>query len=465
MNQIKISDHFNFRKIFKFTLSPILMMIFMSIYSVVDGFFVSNYASKEAFAGVNLIFPVIMILAGIGFMFGTGGSAFVATLLGRKEEEKARRAFSMVVFTSLVIGIVVSTIMYFLVEPIVNKMASFNSNTSKSMIDNATLYGKIMIAGEAIYILQNTFQPFFSTAEKPIAGFIFTLIAGLSNMLLDYIFIGVLKYGVVGAAIASLVGMFIGSVGPFIYFTFNRKNIICLIRPEFNFKDLFKIMGNGSSEFFSNISQSIVSIVFNIQLLRYIGEDGISAYGIIMYVSFVFSAIFIGYSLGIAPIVSYNYGCNNKKELTSLLKKSLIIISITGILMFILSEVLSRPFSALFSSGSKQLEDIATNAMMIYSFAYIFMGFSMFGSSFFTALNNGLISVLISLLRTLLFQLVSVYVFPLFMSVNGIWSSIVFAELASFILTFIFLFTFKNKYGYLSNDKVIKDYLLKNIDK
>lgn len=463
MNKIRISDHFNFRKILKFTLSPVLMMVFMSIYSVVDGFFISNYASKEAFAGVNLIFPVIMILAGIGFMFGTGGSAFVATLLGRKEEEKAKHAFSMVVFSSLVIGIIVSVIMYFLVEPIVNKMASFNSNTSKSMIDNAILYGKIMIAGETIYILQNTFQPFFSTAEKPNIGFMFTLIAGLTNMLFDYIFIGVLNYGVIGAAVASLMGMFIGSVGPFLYFLLNRKNSLYLIRPEFNFKDLFKIMGNGSSEFFSNISQSIVSIIFNIQLLRYIGEDGISAYGIIMYVSFVFSAIFIGYSLGIAPVISYNYGSNNKKELTSLFKKSLIIISIAGILMLVLAESLSRPFSKLFSSGSNQLEDIATKAMMIYSLAYIFMGFSMFGSSFFTALNNGLISILISLLRTLLFQLVAVYIFPLFMGVNGIWYSIVFAELASFVLTFIFLIAFKNKYGYLSKNSDLKKYLVMNI--
>ena len=453
MTKIRISDHFSFGNILKFTIAPISMMIFASIYSVVDGFFISNFASKEAFTAVNLIFPVIMIVAGVGFMFGTGGSAFVAALFGKKEDEKARKAFSMVVYSAFILGVVLSIAIFFLVEPIVNAFASVNETTSQSTIDNAILYGRIMIAGECLYILQNTFQPFFSVAEKPGMGFLFTLIAGITNMLFDYIFIGVLKFGVAGAASASLMGMAVGSVGPLLYFAVNKKNQIYLGKPEWNFGDLFKVLGNGSSEFVSNISSSIISMVFNIQLLKYIGEDGVSAYGIIMYVSFVFAAIFIGYSIGISPVVSYNYGAENKKELTSLFKKSAMLLSIAGVSMLVLSELLAKPFSTIFSSGSSTLEEIATNAMRIYSLSYLFMGFSIFGSSFFTALNNGLVSAIISLARTLGFQLVSVLVFPLLMGVNGIWWSMVFAEVGSFIMSWIFILTNQDKYGYFSKEK------------
>lgn len=453
MTKIRISDHFSFGNILKFTIAPISMMIFASIYSVVDGFFISNFASKEAFTAVNLIFPVIMIVAGVGFMLGTGGSAFVAALFGKKEDEKARKAFSMVVYSAFILGLALSIVMFFLVEPIVNAFASVNETTSESTIDNAILYGRIMIAGECLYILQNTFQPFFSVAEKPGMGFLFTLIAGITNMLFDYIFIGMLKFGVIGAASASLMGMAVGSVGPLLYFAFNKKNQIYLGKPEWNFGDLFKVLGNGSSEFISNISSSIISMVFNIQLLKYIGEEGVSAYGIIMYVSFVFAAIFIGYSIGISPVVSYNYGAENKKELTSLFKKSAILLSVTGVSMLVLSELLAKPFSTIFSSGSSTLEEIATNAMRIYSLSYLFMGFSIFGSSFFTALNNGLVSAIISLARTLGFQLVSVLVFPLLMGVNGIWWSMVFAEVGSFIMSWIFILASQNKYGYFSKEK------------
>lgn len=450
MNRIHISEHFNFKKIIRFTFAPICMMIFMSIYSIVDGFFLSNFASKEAFTAVNLIFPVIMVIAALGFMFGTGGSAFIGTLLGKKEDEKARRTFSMIIYSSLIIGVFFSICFYFLIEPIVKAMASVNNETSIETIKHAITYGKIMIVGEIFYILQNAFQPFFSTAEKPGIGFIFTLAAGLTNILFDYIYIGVLNLGVVGAAIASIMGMVVASVGPLIYFSLNKNNNIYLTKFKFCIKDLLTIIANGSSEFLSNISTSIVSIIFNIQLLKYLGEAGVSAYGIIMYVSFVFAAIFIGYSIGVSPIISYNYGAKNKKELSSLYKKSLIFMLVTGASMVLLSETFSSPFSSLFASGSLELEKLATKAMRIYSVCYIFMGFSMFGSSSFTALNNGLISAIISTSRTLIFQLISIFVLPLIFGVDGLWWSMVFAEFCVFVLTIIFWLSYKNKYGYFN---------------
>lgn len=444
---VRISDHFTFKRIFKMTIAPILMMVFSSLYSVVDGFFVSNFAGKNAFTAVNLIFPVIMIVAGIGFMFGTGGSAFVSALLGKKEEEKAQKAFSMTIYFAFLFGLVLSMIIFFCIDPIVHGLASINESTSEETIQSAILYGRIMMAGECFYILQNAFQSFFSVAEKPALGFIFTLFAGLANMFFDFLFVGVLKLGISGAAAASLIGMAVGSIGPFLYFTINRKNLIHLGRPEANIKDLLQIMSNGSSEFISNISTSIVSMVFNIQLLRLLGENGVSAYGIIMYVSFIFMAIFLGYSIGMAPAVGYNYGANNKAELKNILRKSLLIIGITGGVMVGLSEAMAIPFSRIFSSGSEELQQVASTAMRIYSISYLFCGFSIYGSSFFTALNNGMISALISILRTLGFQLVSVIILPLTIGVNGIWLSMVVAEICSFFMTIIFLLIKKKRYS------------------
>lgn len=445
---VRISDHFTFKCIFKMTIAPILMMVFSSLYSVVDGFFVSNFAGKNAFTAVNLIFPVIMIVAGIGFMFGTGGSAFVSALLGKKEEEKAQKAFSMTIYFAFLFGLVLSMIIFFCIDPIVHGLASINESTSEETIQSAILYGRIMMAGECFYILQNAFQSFFSVAEKPALGFIFTLFAGLANMFFDFLFVGVLKLGISGAAAASLIGMAVGSIGPFLYFTINRKNFIHLGRPEANIKDLLQIMSNGSSEFISNISTSIVSMVFNIQLLRLLGENGVSAYGIIMYVSFIFMAIFLGYSIGMAPAVGYNYGANNKAELKNILRKGLLIIGITGGVMVGLSEAMAIPFSRIFSSGSEELQQVASTAMRIYSISYLFCGFSIYGSSFFTALNNGMISALISILRTLGFQLVSVIILPLTIGVNGIWLSMVVAEIGSFFMTIIFLLIKKKRYSY-----------------
>lgn len=445
---VRISDHFTFKRIFKMTIAPILMMVFSSLYSVVDGFFVSNFAGKNAFTAVNLIFPVIMIVAGIGFMFGTGGSAFVSALLGKKEEEKAQKAFSMTIYFAFLFGLVLSMIIFFCIDPIVHGLASINESTSEETIQSAILYGRIMMAGECFYILQNAFQSFFSVAEKPALGFIFTLFAGLANMFFDFLFVGVLKLGISGAAAASLIGMAVGSIGPFLYFTINRKNLIHLGRPEANIKDLLQIMSNGSSEFISNISTSIVSMVFNIQLLRLLGENGVSAYGIIMYVSFIFMAIFLGYSIGMAPAVGYNYGANNKAELKNILRKGLLIIGITGGVMVGLSEAMAIPFSRIFSSGSEELQQVASTAMRIYSISYLFCGFSIYGSSFFTALNNGMISALISILRTLGFQLVSVIILPLAIGVNGIWLSMVVAEIGSFFMTIIFLLIKKKRYSY-----------------
>ena len=446
---IHLSDHFTFKKIFRFTLAPILMMLFTSIYWIVDGFFISNYVGTSAFAGVNLIFPVIMVVACLGFMFGAGGAALVSKRLGEGDVDRANKTFSLITYTAFAVGLISSIVFFFLVKPIAQGFASINSiNTTEEMINDATTYGRIMIAGVSIYVMQVYFHPFFSVNEKSMYGFLFTLASGLLNMILDSLLIGSFKLGVVGAAIASLSGMALGSIGPFLYFKFSNKNLIKLGKTRFNFKDIWQSVTNGCSEFVSNVSGSIINIVLNIQLLKYIGEDGVSAYGVIAYVCFVFFAIFIGYSVGIAPVIGYNLGAQNKEELTNVLRKSFIIIFGVGLVMAGLSISLASPIAYIFTNSSSELHKLSTRAMMIYSACYLFTGFSMFGSSFFTALNNGIISAIISVCRTMVFQLVTVFVLPLIIGVDGIWISIIIAEFLAASMTVILIMVFEKRYGY-----------------
>ena len=444
---IHLSDHFTYKKIFKFTISPILMMLITSIYWIVDGFFISNFAGSSEFAGVNLIFPIVMIVACVGFMFGSGGAALVSKKLGELDNEGANKTFSLITYTTLTVGIILTFVFVFSVRPIAQLFALINSvETTEAMINSATTYGQIMIGGVSLYIMQVYFHPFFSVNEKSYVGFLFTLVSGLTNMALDALLIP--KFGVVGAASASLSGMVISAVGPFIYFRFNKKNLIRLGMPKWNIKDITKSITNGSSEFVSNISGSVVTTVTNIQLLKYAGENGVSAYGVIAYVCFVFFSLFIGYSSGIAPVIAYNYGSKNSNELSNVLRKSMIIISITGVLMTVLSASLARPLSAIFVSNYPDLLELTTQAMRIYSLCYLFVGFSIFGSAFFTALNNGIISAIISFCRTLVFQISFVFLLPLAFGVDGIWISIIAAEFLAIVMVFIFIFAKRKKYGY-----------------
>lgn len=448
MTKVHISDHFTFKNIFKATIFPIVMMVFTSLYVIVDGIFIANFASNNAFAAVNLVFPFIMIIGGFGFMMGTGGTALVSKLLGEGQKEKANRVFSLIIYGTLGLGVLFSIAGFFLVPILVRGAAGVNESASQEMIDEAILYGRILMSCQFIYIMQNTFQSFFMVAEKTKLGFCFVLGGGISNMILDAIFIGVLKWGVVGAACATIAGYVIAGIGPLIYFIFQRKGNIYLEKPDLEIKNYFKSAYNGISEFVSNISMNVVAIIYNIQLLKMYGEDGVSAYGIIMYLSFVFVAIFIGYSLGMAPPVGYNYGAKNKEEMHNILHKSLAIIAVIGVVMAIISFFTARLFSNVFAHGNEELAALATYAMRIYSIAFLACGFSIYISSFFTALNNGTISGALSFSRTFLFQVLFGLTFPLLLPRESIWWAIASAEVVSVFASFTFLMVNKKKYGY-----------------
>jgi putative MATE family efflux protein len=448
MPKVDLSEHFTAKRIFYATIGPIMMVVFSSIYSIIDGLFLSRYGGEGAFSGINLIFPLIMIFGSLGFLFGTGGSATVGKVLGEKDPEKASKIFSMVIYASIVTGVIVSILSFFLVEPVVNAMAKVTANASEAMKEKAVLYGRILSGGLLLYVLQNVFQSFFSTAEKPLTGFFFTFAAGVTNIVFDAIFIVGLGYGVMGAAAATLMGEAVGGVLPLFYFRFKKDLPFHLGRASFSWKALLKIMGNGSSEFVSNTASSIVGICYNAQLLAYVGEDGISAYAVSMYAGYVFMAIFMGYSVGLAPAIAYNYGAQNKKELKNLLDRSLINLAVMGVAMFVLCEALAVPLASMFAGDNEQLRALSLTSIRIYAFVFLIVGISIFGSAFFTALSNGAVSAVISIARTLCFELVFVYTLPLAWGVNGIFSAAVFAELGSALLTAFFLIYKQKKYGY-----------------
>ena len=434
---IRLSDHFSLRRLLRYALPSIAMMIFSSIYGIVDGFFVSNYVGKMAFTAVNLIYPFLIILGSIGFMFGTGGAALISKTMGEKNIKKAKETFSLIIFTSVVLGII-----------FLPQIASLLGAKDEVLTD-CILYGKIILISLPFYILQYEFQCLFSTAGKPKFGLIVTVISGISNIIFDYLLVVVFSLGLFGAAIATMISQIVGGVIPLIYFFSKNKSLLHFVKFKFDIKSLLKVCSNGSSEFLSNVSSSLISILYNLQLLKYAGENGVAAYGVLMYVSMIFQAIFIGYSIGVSPIVGYHYGAKNTSELKNVFTKSMIVIFITAIIMFICGELLSEPISRIFVNYDDELLQITKNAFRIFSFSFLLSGMSIYGSSFFTSLNNGLISALISFLRTIVFQASAVMILPIFLKLNGIWLSIVVAELMSFIITFTFLIMKRKKYQYI----------------
>jgi putative MATE family efflux protein len=441
---ISLSEHFGYGKLLRFTLPSVGMMIMTSVYGVVDGYFVSNYVGLTPFAAVNLIMPFLMILGGTGFMFGSGGSALIAKALGEGKKELANKTFSLLVYSDAVLGVIFSVFGIAVLRPV-----SALLGAEGELLENCVRYGRIYLASMPFYLLQYTFQSFFIAAEKPRMGLWVTIAAGVTNIALDALFVAVFEWGLEGAASATAISITVGGVIPLIYFFRKNTSLFRLGKTRFDGKALLKTCTNGSSELMSNISMSIVNMLYNFQLNKYAGENGIAAYGVMMYVNLVFLAIFIGYSVGTAPIISYHYGAENKDELKSLLKKSGVIIWISSVAMIITAQLLAYPLAKIFVGYDEALMKLTLDGFRIFSVSFLFAGTAIFGSSFFTALNDGLTSALISFLRTLVFQTAAVLILPVFFDVDGVWFSVAAAEFTAAAVTMAFIFGKKKKYGYL----------------
>ena len=441
--KIQLSEHFTYSKLLRFTFPSIIMMIFTSIYSVIDGLFVSNFAGKTALAAINIIYPFIMAVGALGFMMGTGGSALVGRLLGEGEKEKANKTFSLIVYTTAIAGILLSALAFLLV-PTVSRLFG----ASGQLLDYCILYGRICFLSMPCFMLQNVFQCFFITAEKPRLGLDVVLSAGITNMVLDFLFVAVFGLGLKGAAIATVCGEIIGGLVPILYFAGRNHSLLRLGRTSFDAGSILKTCTNGSSELMTELSSSVVTVLYNTQLMRIAGENGVAAYSTIMYVNFIFVAIFLGYSLGSAPIISFHYGAGNHDELKNMRKKSLRLIAVWGIGMTIISHIFALPFARFFVGYDSELLAMTIHGFRIYAFVYLLNGFNIFGSSFFTALNNGMASATISFLRTLVFEVICILLLPVFFGIDGIWSAVLVAEALALCVTSFFLITKRSRYHY-----------------
>ena len=442
--KIKLSDHFTYSKLLRFVFPSIIMMVFTSIYGVVDGLFVSNFAGKTAFASINLVMPFVMILGGIGFMIGTGGTALVSKVLGEGRKEKANEIFTMMIIFTLLLGALLSVIGV-ISMPWVSKFLG----ATEEMMADCVIYGRIVTGFTVAFMLQNVFQSFLIAAEKPKLGLLATVLAGIANMALDAIFIIVFKWGVAGAAIATGLSQCVGGIFPLIYFLRKNSSLLRLTKTKLEIKPILNACGNGSSELMSNISSSVVSMIYNFQLMKYVGEDGVSAYGVLMYVQFIFVAIYIGYAIGCAPITGYHFGARNHNELKNMLRKSSFLSAVSGVVLTILAIALSSPLAKIFVGYDEELYELTRHAFRLFAYSFLLAGFNIFTSSFFTALNNGAVSAAISFMRTLIFQTSSVLILPMFLGVDGIWWAITVAEFFAFILSLTFLFAKRKKYHYM----------------
>lgn len=440
---ISLSEHFTYKKLIRFVLPCVIMMMVTSVYSIVDGFFVSNFVGKNSFAAVNLVMPVLMALGSFGFMIGTGGSALVAFTLGEGKKEKATQIFTMLVMVIVVVGIALSVIGFLFMEQIAILLGA-----SELILEDCILYGRILLLANVFFMLQNSYQSFFVVAERPKMGLIISIATGITNIVLDFLLVYELRWGIAGAAIATAISQMLGGIIPTIFFIRKNSTPLRFVKTRLDWNSLWKACINGSSEMLTNLSASVVGILYNFQLMKIAAEDGVAAYGVIMYVSFIFMALYFGYAIGCGPLVGYHYGAGNRKELKSILKKSLMITLFIAIAMTLCGELLSTPLAKIFVGYDERLCEMTSRGMRFYAISFLFCGFNIFGSAFFTGLNNGIVSAIISFLRTLVFQIAAIFILPLLFQLDGVWMAIVVAEALTLIVTIILFLTNKKKYQY-----------------
>ena len=440
---IQLSDHFDFKRLFRFTLPSIIMMLFTSVYSMVDGFFISNFVGITPFAAINLVIPFTMILAAFGFMFGAGGSALVSATLGANQKDRANRIFSMLTYTTVIVSIALTVLGIVFLEPI-----SIWMGADAELLPYCITYGRILLLALPGFMLQIMFQSFLITAERPTLGLWVTVLAGITNMVLDFLFILVFQWGITGAALATGISQCVGGIVPLIYFARPNTSLLQLGKAGFDWKALFHACTNGLSELVTNISMSVVAILYNFQLMKFAGENGVAAYGAVMYVGFVFAAVFIGYSIGVTPVIGFHYGAQNHDELGSLFRKSNVLVISASTVLAVAAFFLAKPLATMFVSKDAALLEMTIAAFRYYALSVLFSGFSIFGSAFFTALNNGVVSATISFLRTLVFQIAAVLLLPIFFDLNGVWYSLFVAEILAALVTAVLYRIQRRKYHY-----------------
>ena len=440
-----MEGHYGYRRILKEMWPMVLMLMVTSVYSIVDGWFISNFAGSTAFAAMNIIWPAIAIISALGLMVGAGGSALVSKTFGEGDDERANHIFTMLIKLTFIAGAVISAALFVVMKPLAAALGA-----EGEMVRYAVIYGRILTAALPVYMLQMAMQPFYMVAGRPELGTITSIACGLTNIALDALFVAGLGWGLTGAAVATAASFIVGGCIPAAFFASKRNKtpLRFLKDSRYEWPAIGQSLSNGLSEFVGNISFNIVGICYNLQLMKYIGENGVSAYGVLMYVGFIFGSVFIGYNMGISQVISYKYGAGDKAELRSLLRKSCALVAVAGIVITATVELLAPLLSRLFVGYYPALRDLTTYALHIYMISFLICGFNMFASAWFTALNNGPVSAVISFTRTLVFELGCVFILPLLFGIDGIWVAVNVAEVLALILSAALVLGFRKRYGY-----------------
>lgn len=441
--RIRLSDHFTYGRLLRFVAPTIAMMIVTSIYGIVDGLFISNVVGKSAFASVNLIMPFLMALSAFGFMLGTGGSALVSKTLGEGDRDRANGYFSMLTGVTAVGGAVLSALGFVFMRQISERLGA-----SEQMLGNCVLYGRTVVIAGPFYLLQSAFQSFFVVAEKPRLGLAVSVLAGVCNIVLDFLMVYVFRMGVFGAALATAISQALAAAFALVYFLRANDSLLRLVPARLDLRALGAACFNGSSEMMTNLSMSFVGMLYNFQLMRLAGENGVAAYGVIMYVDMIFISLFLGYSVGCAPVIGYNFGAKNTGELKNLFRKSLVLNAVFGAAMTAAAELLAAPLAAVFVGYDDGLMRLTVHGLRLYSLSFLLCGFNVFSSAFFTALSNGPLSALISFLRTLVFESGAVLLLPRLLGLDGVWLAIVAAESVTLLVSAALLVRNKTRYHY-----------------
>lgn len=438
-----ISQHFKPMQLIRYTMPSMIMMMFMSIYTIADGTIVSKFLGDSALSALNIAYPVVFLVNGIGIMLGTGGSAIIAKKLGEAKDQEAKENFSFFLFTGVVIGLILSALVFVFHAPIIRLLGA-----TDALYQNTKLYLLISMAFAPITVLQLMFQCYFSTAGKPQYSLILTIAGGVVNVVLDLIFIGVLHMGVEGAAIATGLGQCILGFFGLFYFAWKRDGL-CFVKFPVHFQTLGQACYNGSSEMVSNLANAVVTLLFNLIMIRLAGEAGVAAITIVLYGQFLFNSLYLGFTIGVAPILSYHYGANTTDELQNVTRLSLIFISISSIVLALVAFLSSEFIVNVFVKPGTQTHAIACYGFALFSINYIFAGTNLFASSLFTALSDGTRSAILSFSRTLFWMVVCLLILPSLFGLTGVWLAVPVAEFLTFLLSLIFLWKYNSKFHYL----------------
>lgn len=443
--KIELSGHYSYSRILKTCIPSVLMILTTSVYSIVDGLFVSNFAGTTSFAALNIIWPAIATVAAFGLMFGTGGSALVAMVIGQDDRDRANGIFTMLIRAMLILGAVCGTLLFIFMRPV-----SIWLGADEAMLPDCIRYGRILVCAMPAFMSQMAFNSFFMTAEKPQLGTLLTVICGITNIAFDALFIVVFGWGLTGAAIATVLGMAVGGIYPLYYFSSKKRNTTKLkfVKADTDWHCIVRCCSNGLSEYVGNIALNIVSMCYNLQLMKLIGQDGVAVYGILMYIGYVYASVYIGYNIAVSPIVSFNYGAQNHDELKSLLRKSIVILLVAGTILTGLSEILSSPMAGIFVGYDPGLKALTARAIRIYMISFMICGLNMFVSAWFTALNNGIVSACAAFARTLVFEMGAIFILPLLLGLDGVWLAVDVADMLALVLAVILLSTFRKRYNY-----------------